>query len=177
MIAAPGTTSQRQAATLRPARAEDRAAIEAITRDAGVFHDDEVPVALEVFDAAAAGDPGYVAVVAERGGRAAGWVCWGATPCTRGTYDMYWLAVDPAQHGTGIGSQLVAEMERRLSGAGRLIVVETAGRPDYAPTRAFYEARGYARTATIPDFYAPGDDLVVYVKRLVQSADSLEEDG
>lgn len=177
MIAAPGTASKNQAATLRPARPDDRATIEAITRDAGVFHDDEVPVALEVFDAAVGGDPGYVAVVAERGGRAAGWVCWGATPCTRGTYDMYWLAVDPAQHGAGIGSQLVAEMERRLNGVGRLIVVETAGRPDYAPTRAFYEARGYARTATIPDFYAPGDDLVVYVKSLVRSADSLEEDG
>ena len=114
---------------VRPARADDRGAIEAITRDAGVFHEDEVPVALEVFDAAVAGDPSYVAVVAERGGRAVGWVCWGATPCTRGTYDMYWLAVDPAQHGAGIGSQLVAEMERRLSGVGRLIVVETLGGP------------------------------------------------
>ena len=177
MTMAPGAAPKQRVATLRPARADDRGAIEAITRDAGVFHEDEVPVALEVFEAAVAGDPSYVAVVAERGGRAVGWVCWGATPCTRGTYDMYWLAVDPAQHGAGIGSQLVAEMERRLSGVGRLIVVETAGRPDYAPTRAFYEARGYARTATIPDFYAPGDDLVVYVKRLVPSSDSLEEDG
>ena len=55
-------------------------------------------------------------------------------------------------------------MERRLAGLARLIVVETAGRPEYAGTRAFYEARGYRRVATIPDFYAPGDDQVVYVK-------------
>jgi hypothetical protein len=45
-------------------------------------------------------------------------------------------------------------------------VVETAGRPDYAATRGFYEARGYRATATIPDFYAPGDDQVVFVKPL-----------
>jgi hypothetical protein len=57
-------------------------------------------------------------------------------------------------------------MEGRLAGSARLIVVETAGRPDYRPTRAFYEARGYRRAAVIPDFYAPGDDQLVYVKAL-----------
>jgi hypothetical protein len=57
-------------------------------------------------------------------------------------------------------------MERRLAGVARLIVVETAGRPDYGATRRFYEARGYRPTATIPDFYAPGDDQVVFVKRV-----------
>ena len=161
---------------LRPVQQEDRSRIKAITEDNGLFREEEVRVALEVFDAAVGGDPSYSAIVAERQGRVAGWVCWGATPCTVGTYDMYWLAVDPAFHGEGIGSRLVVDMERRLSGVGRLIVVETAGRPDYAPTRAFYEARGYTRTATVPDFYAPGDDLVVYVKGLGPRADS-EEDG
>jgi hypothetical protein len=57
-------------------------------------------------------------------------------------------------------------MEGRLAGSARLIVVETAGRPDYRPTRAFYEARGYRKASVIPDFYAPGDDQVVYVKHL-----------
>ena len=53
-----------------------------------------------------------------------------------------------------------------LAGVARLIVVETAGRAAYAPTRAFYEARGYRAVSRIPDFYAPGDDQVVYVKAL-----------
>jgi ribosomal protein S18 acetylase RimI-like enzyme len=44
--------------------------------------------------------------------------------------------------------------------------VETSSRADYAPTRAFYESRGYTRTATIPGYYAPGDDLVVFTKDL-----------
>ena len=74
------------------------------------------------------------------------------------------MAVDPALHGAGIGTALLDAMERRLAGAARLIVVETAGRADYAPTRAFYEARGYRAAARIPDFYEPGDDQVVYVK-------------
>jgi ribosomal protein S18 acetylase RimI-like enzyme len=74
------------------------------------------------------------------------------------------MAVDPELQGSGIGTALLQEMERRLAGIARLIVVETAGKPEYAGTRAFYQARGYTPIATIPDFYAPGDDQVVFVK-------------
>ncbi len=130
-------------------------------------------MALEVFDAAVAGsrpptatEPDYTALGADVEGRLVGWICWGPTPCTLGTYDLYWMAVDPAGQRAGIGTALLAEMERRLTGHGRLIVVETAGRADYADTRRFYQARGYRPTARIPDFYAPGDDLVVYTKAL-----------
>ena len=151
---------------LRYLSAADRGRIEAITRAVGVFHEQEVPVALEVFDGAVAGSPDYLALGAEVDGRLAGWICWGPTPCTLGTFDLYWMAVDPALHGAGVGTALLAEMEQRLAGVARLVVVETAGRPDYAPTRAFYEARGYRRTAVVPDFYAPGDDQVIYTKRL-----------
>ena len=154
------------APALRHLTTADRDRIAAITRAVGVFRDDEVPVALEVFDAAVAGSPDYTALGAVLEGRLAGWICWGPTPCTRGTFDLYWMAVDPAMQSAGIGTVLVREMEGRLAGYARLIVVETAGRPDYRPTCAFYEARGYRRAAVIPDFYAPGDDQVVYVKTL-----------
>ena len=63
--------------------------------------------------------------------------------------------------------QLLDDVERRLTADGcRLVVVETSSRTDYEPTRRFYEARGYTRTATIPAYYAPGDDLVIYTKDL-----------
>ncbi|MBA2459519.1 MAG: GNAT family N-acetyltransferase [Gemmatimonadales bacterium] len=154
------------APVLRHLTAADRGRIEEITRAVGVFREDEVPVALEVFDAAAAGSPDYTAIGAELDGRLSGWICWGPTPCTVGTYDLYWMAVAPALHGAGVGTALLGLMEQRLAGTARLIVVETAGRSDYAATRAFYRARGYRATAVIPDFYAPGDDQVVYVKTL-----------
>jgi GNAT superfamily N-acetyltransferase len=154
------------APALRPLTAADRDRLEEITRAVRVFRDDEIPVALEVFDAAVAGSPDYTALGAVLDGQLVGWICWGPTPCTLGTYDLYWMAVDPAVHSTGVGTALVREMEGRLAGSARLIVVETAGRPDYRPTRAFYEARGYRRSAVIRDFYAPGDDQVVYVKTL-----------
>ncbi|MFI5236221.1 MAG: GNAT family N-acetyltransferase [Gemmatimonadales bacterium] len=152
---------------LRALRAEDRAPIERMTRAVGVFHEFEVPVALEVLDASLRpGQTDYETLGAEVDGRLAGWICWGETPCAEGTWDLYWLAVDPDAHGAGIGTALVEEMERRLAGRARLIVVETGGRPAYDGTRAFYLARGYRVAATIPDFYAPGDAQVVFVKML-----------
>ncbi|MFL5546481.1 MAG: GNAT family N-acetyltransferase [Gemmatimonadales bacterium] len=156
---------------LRDLTPADRDRIEAITRSVRLFREDEVPVALEVFDEAVGGRAAntYNVLGAELDGGLVGWICWGPTPCTLGTYDLYWMAVDPEAQGTGIGTALLLEMERRLAGVARLIVVETAGRADYEATRAYYRARGYQPTATIPDFYAPGDDQVVFVKYLSSS--------
>jgi GNAT superfamily N-acetyltransferase len=159
---------------LRHLSAADRGRIEEITRAVGLFRPDEIPVALEVFDEAVRAGPWaehYSALGADVDGRLAGWICWGPTPCTLGTYDLYWMAVDPTLQGAGVGTALVLEMERRLAGLARLIIVETAGRPDYAGTRKFYEGRGYRPTATIRDFYAPGDDQVVFVKAVGREAE------
>ena len=164
-------------ASLRNLTVADRGRIEEITRAVGLFRQDEIPVALEVFDGAVAGSLDYRALGAEHEGRLAGWICWGPTPCTLGTFDLYWMAVDPALHGGGIGTALLSAMEQRVDGLARLIVVETAGRPEYAPTRAFYEARGYRPVSRIPDFYAPGDDQVVYVKDFDQSRPERSEGG
>src|SRR2546425_988436 len=59
-----------------------------------------------------------------------------------------------------------ARLERLTRDGGRLVVVETSSLPEYASTRAFYERRGYTRGATVPGYYAPDDDLVIYFKDL-----------
>jgi ribosomal protein S18 acetylase RimI-like enzyme len=154
---------------LRQLTRADRSRIEEITRSVGLFRQDEVPVALEVFDEAVRTgtvDGPYRTLGAESAGRLVGWICWGPTPCTIGTFDLYWMAVDPESQGAGIGTALLQEMERSLEGVARLIIIETAGRLDYAGTRAFYQARGYSAASRIPDFYAEGDDQIVFVKRL-----------
>lgn len=150
---------------LRPLQPGDRQRVETITRAVGLFREDEIPVALEVFEATAAANDTYEGCAAELDGVLVGWASWGPRPCTLGTWDLYWIVVDPARHGDGIGSLLLAEMERRVTGRARLVLVETAGRPDYLPTRKFYERRGYRAVSTIPDLYAPGDDQVTFVKR------------
>ncbi len=153
--------------SLRPVGHAHRARLELLTRGTGLFREDEVATAIELLDESLAGDDDYQFVGAFVADQLIGYACWGATPGTLATSDLYWIVVDRERQGSGIGSQLLREVESRLTADGRrLVVVETSSRADYAPTRAFYESRGYTRTATIPGYYAPGDDLVVFTKDL-----------
>jgi ribosomal protein S18 acetylase RimI-like enzyme len=153
--------------SLRPVGRAHRAPLEQLTRATGLFREDEVRTAAELLDDSLAGDDDYRFVGAFERDTLVGYACWGPTPGTEGTWDLYWIVVDRARQGQGVGTQLLGEVERRLiADGGRLIVVETSSRADYAPTRRFYEARGYTRAATIPGYYAPGDDLVIYTKEV-----------
>ena len=153
--------------SLRPVGRAHRARLEQLTRGTGLFREEEVATALELLDESLDGDDDYRFVGAFDADQLVGYACWGATPGTAATSDLYWIVVDRGRQGAGVGSQLLGEVERRLTADGRrLVVVETSSRTGYAPTRGFYEARGYTRTATIPGYYAPGDDLVVFTKDL-----------
>jgi ribosomal protein S18 acetylase RimI-like enzyme len=100
-----------------------------------------------------------------------GYACWGPTPDTDRTFDLYWIAVDPGVQGSGSGTILLREVERRLAGqSARLLVVETSSRSDYESARAFYLRRGYAEAGRVREFYAPSDDRIIFTKRFPTSA-------
>ena len=125
-------------------------------------------VALELLDGALA-DPGgeYRVLVAELDGALAGYVCYGPTPMTEGTWDLYWIVTHPEARKAGVARALVGRMESELRAAGaRLVRVETSRLDGYGAARAFYERLGYPVAAVIPDFYRSGDDLLVICKRL-----------
>lgn len=163
---------------LRELRAGDRAPLAAILRATGAFPEHEVAVALELIDEglahaaakAAERSDDYRFRVAEGGGGAApvvGYVCWGLNPMSDGVFDLYWVAVDPSRQGGGAGRALMAaaEADARARG-GRMVLVETGGKPSYQPTRRFYERIGYVEVARLPDFFRVGDDKVIYARRL-----------
>ena len=153
--------------SLGPVGLAHRAPLETLTRATGLFREAEIAMAVELLDAALAGDPDYRFLGAFEREIILGYACWGPTPGTQGTNDLYWIVVDPAHQGRGIGTAILTAVEQQVKAAqGRLVMVETSSRPDYEPTRGFYEQRGYARAATIPGYYAPGDDLVIYLKDL-----------
>ena len=102
-----------------------------------------------------------------RAPRVAGYSCYGAAAMTQGTFDLYWIAVDPALHGFGVGRALMEGTEEAIRAeGGRLMLIETASKPSYDNTRAFYVAWGCREVARIPGFYAVGDDKVVYARQL-----------
>ncbi|MCK7521653.1 MAG: hypothetical protein MZV64_30195 [Ignavibacteriales bacterium] len=124
----------------------------------GLFGDDEIPVALEVFDAAVAGSGDDTALGAgRRRGRSPAGSAGDRRPAPSGTYDLYWIAVDPAQLQTRGSALPLAEMERQLAGVARLVVVETAGRRGYARhSRRSTRQRGYTAAAAHPGLLCPG---------------------
>ena len=97
----------------------------------------------------------------------AGYACFGATPMTERTFDLYWIAVHPRAQGTGVGRALLAGVEETLRAEhGRLLLIETASKASYARQRSFYAGAGYAEVARVADFYRDGDDRVIFAKRL-----------
>jgi ribosomal protein S18 acetylase RimI-like enzyme len=109
-------------------------------------------------------DPGdYRFLTAVDEGRVVGFACYGPTPLTRGTFDLYWICVSRRRRRQGYGLALLQGVVRGVRReAGRLIVLDTSGRADFAPTRAFYERAGFRPAAQVPGFYGRGDDLVMY---------------
>jgi ribosomal protein S18 acetylase RimI-like enzyme len=82
-----------------------------------------------------------------------------------GTYDLYWIVVDKNHQDKKIGSALLKYIENDLvKHRARQLYIETSDKPQYAPTRAFYERRGYALVAHFRDYYDVGDGKVIYFK-------------
>ena len=138
------------------------------------FTPEEILVAEEVIDCYLR-DPagsGYLVLVARLDASIAGYVCYGPTPLTQGTWDIYWLAVGAAVRGRGIGAKLLRFTEDRIKeSGGRLAIVETSSKASYERTRFFYSSLGYTDSCRVVDFYAPGDDKLILQKRLRPSVD------
>jgi GNAT superfamily N-acetyltransferase len=157
-------------AELTPA---DRDHIRALTAGTGMFYPSEVDVAVELADERLrhGTGSGYAFLFAEQNGTVVGYACYGPISLTAASWDLYWIAVDQHLHGRGIGRELLLRVERAVADAGGdQLFVETAGRDAYTPTRAFYARQGYHVGAELPDFYAPGDSKVIFVKRVAQGA-------
>ncbi len=154
---------------VRQMTSRDKAAIVQILHDTPEFKPAEVLVAEEVLNSYLH-DPsgsGYDVLVAEVGSSVVGYICYGPTPLTEGTWDIYWMAVAPTEQGRGIGSTLLASAEGKIKEAqGRLALIETSSKPEYEKTRHFHQSQGYQLVCQLPDFYEPGDDKLTFQKRL-----------
>ncbi len=153
---------------VRALRREDRPPIEALLRASHNFTPQEVDTALEVIDETLAGDPEYIVFVVENEkGEVAGYECHGPTPLTLGTFDLYWIAVDPSAQKRGYGRRLLRAAEEDVAArGGRLLLIETSSQESYDATIRFYKRAGYRLEARIGDFYKPGDDKLIFAKNL-----------
>ncbi len=149
----------------------DRDALEAALRSDETFRADEIDVALELIDDALKGSDDYwvrVATDPEVPVAIAGYICYGPTPMTESTYDLYWIVTHVQARGRGVAGALIQHMEQDLrSHDATGIRVETSQMEGYGAARKLYARWDYPEASRLTDFYKKGDDLITYYKRLV----------
>ena len=146
----------------------DREPVADILRRTDMFTLEEIHVAEEIVDIYLyqPDQKDYHVLIVENSNRkVAGFMIYGPTPMTEGTFDLYWIGVTPEDQGHGYGKEMVCWLENKVQRAkGRMIVIETSSQTRYEPTRQFYLRNGYREIARIPGFYRPGDDRIIYTK-------------
>ena len=158
---------------IRETRQSDRDALVSIIERTANLTREEKDCAFELLQIYLS-DPGqrdYCFITALKDGEPAGYACYGDRTLAQGVYDLYWIVVDEALKGSGIGRALVEKIQELLCSLGaRMLVAETSGLPAYGAARGFYLKCGFSEEARINDFYKPDDDIVFFVKRLKQKA-------
>lgn len=157
-------------------KATDREAFKDLLESTGVFYDFEIDVAIEIVDVfLEKGEAsGYYFYAAEEEGRVRGYVNFGPTPCTKASWDVYWIAVSKQMQGKGLGASLLKMAEDKIASlGGQNIWIETSSRVDYLPTRSFYLKKGYVQVSELPEFYGPDDNKVILAKFLKKEGGSV----
>jgi ribosomal protein S18 acetylase RimI-like enzyme len=112
----------------------------------------------------------YHWLVCRHNQRVAGFACFGTESLTHNTWDLFWVCVRPENRGQGIGQKLLqTALAQAASKGARLMVIYTSSTAHYAAARALYESQSFARTAVVPDYYADGDDLFIYSRKVACS--------
>jgi len=157
---------------IRPGLPDDTPALVRLADDTRVFKPMEIQALREVLDDyhATAREQGHRLAVLERDHEIAGFVYFAPAAMTDRTWSMWWIAVNKQIQARGLGTELLHYAEDEIHRAGgRMLLIETSSMPHYDLTRRFYLKHGYEQAAVVPDFYADGDHLVFFRKRMAKA--------
>ncbi len=136
-----------------------------LASDTKVFKPLEIQALQEVLDDYHAHEKevGHCSVTYEKEGAILGFAYYAPAPMTDRTWYLYWIAVKKDTHARGIGGEILKHVEEDIRNQnGRLLLIETSSLPHYGLTRKFYVKHCYEQAAILKDFYADGDDMVVF---------------
>ncbi|HEY2148061.1 MAG TPA: GNAT family N-acetyltransferase [Pirellulales bacterium] len=154
---------------IRPTAPADSPTLIELARETGVFKPHEMTALREVLDDYHATNHalGHRSVTFEQAGQILGFAYYAPAAMTDRSWYLYWIAVTKLTQARGIGGKLLKHVEDDIRASkGRIMFIETSSLPHYDLTRKFYVKHHYEQAAVLADFYADGDDLVVYRKRL-----------
>ncbi|HOO99940.1 MAG TPA: GNAT family N-acetyltransferase [Bacteroidales bacterium] len=148
----------------------DRNQIENILRSTDFFYEFEIQTALEIADETlqkGMEKSGYFWVKVIDDGEVLAFANYGKNSFSTHSWDLYWIAVHMKARNKKLGSALLRAVEENVKkSGGKILWIETSGRPLYASTEAFYRRNGYDLQASLKDFYGPGDPKQIYSKVL-----------
>jgi ribosomal protein S18 acetylase RimI-like enzyme len=154
---------------IRPTLPADTPLLRELAEGTMVFKPLEIQALQEVLHDYHAGSHalGHRSVSYEKDGKVAGFAYYAPAAMTDRTWYLYWIAVSKQIQARGIGATLLRHAEEDIRRQkGRLLLIETSSLPHYELTRRFYLKHGYEQACVLRDYYADGDDMVVFRKRL-----------
>ena len=155
---------------IRPLVEKDRVSLLSMLIKTRSFTSAEIDVAMELIDIVLKDQiqkDYQIYCMVDDQDQAIGYICYGPTPMTQGTFDLYWIAVDPGFQEQGVGSKLLSFLEEVVKAeGGRLILADTSTIPHYEKTQKFYLKNGFQEVARVLDYYHPGNDRITFCRRL-----------
>lgn len=149
---------------------EERDSVEEILRSTGYFYEFEIATALEIADDTiikGTEKSGYFWMKISDEDGVVAFANYGKNAFSVHSWELYWIAVHENSRNKKLGSVLLKAVEEDIrSMKGKILWIETSGRPLYASTEAFYRKNGYILQASLKDFYGPGDPKQIYSKLL-----------
>jgi GNAT superfamily N-acetyltransferase len=158
---------------IRPSVPEETGALVSIAHGTNVFKPHEIIALKEVLDDYYTSNQkfGHQCITYEKDGKPIGFAYYAPAAMTDRTWYLYWIAVNKDVQARGVGAFLLRHAEEAIRNvSGRLFLIETSSLPQYALTRKFYVKHGYEQHAVLRDYYADGDDMVIFRKHLAQPA-------
>jgi len=154
---------------IRPTKPNDTPVLVRLAQETGVFKPHEMTALEEVLDDYHAGNhaDGHRSVTYEKDGHVIGFAYYAPAEMTDRTWYLWWIAVHKGTQAKGVGGGLLRHVEEDIrKHQGRVLFIETSSLPHYELTRRFYLKHHYDQEAILRDYYADGDDMVVFRKHL-----------
>ena len=150
---------------IRPTKHDDIAALQEVLNGTKLFPSEMLPDMVSSF--LSIDESPDIWLTCEANGLAVGFCYAVPEELANGAWNMLAIAVLPTKQGGGCGGAITKHLEAELKERGqRILIADTSGADDFAQTREFYRKNGYVEEARIRDFWASGDDKIVFWKSL-----------
>jgi len=151
---------------IRPTVPADTPILLRIAEETAVFKPQEIVALREVLEDFHSENEDHFCITYEKGAQILGFAYFAPAAMTDRSWHLYWIAVSKQAQAKGIGGELLHRVEDTVRQKnGRQLLIETSSLSHYEPTRRFYLKHGYEKAGLQPDYYADGDDMVIFRKR------------